>query len=457
MTPPNADGAVVTHERKSRRRAALAVVAIGAITAASLVFISDPVLSRATVIAGMYLVLALTEVVPPFVPTMLLLVATPLLLGPLGPHYRLPAVLSWPADPVIALFVGGLALGLAAERHRIDAVIAAKIVWLSRGHRRGLLAFVLLGTATMSMWMSNVAAAAMVLASLRPVLRREAPQEPFRRAVLLSIAVGANLGGMATPIGTGPNALAIAAASERHHITFIGWMAFGVPLVMGMLVVAFVLLVLRYRVRGSFERAPPVSGAKSGKAFFVVLVFALAVAAWISEPLHGVSAALVALVTATVLFGSGILGKKDLGALDWSTLGLIAGGISLGKLIEHTGLLARFAQQVDWSAYPRLAWLGGLVLVSVLLASLMSNTATAALLIPLGMMLDPSPGTAVVIAIAASFGMPFTISTPPNAMVYGEGGLTTGDLLWIGLPLMMIGLGLVTLTGLPVLRLLGVP
>lgn len=457
MAPPNASGAVVTPERRSGRRAAWAVAAIGAITVASLTFISDPVISRATVIAGMYLVLALTEVVPPFVPTMLLLVATPLLLGPLGPHYRLQAVLSWPADPVLALFVGGLTLGLAAERHRIDAAISERIVRLSRGNRRGLLAFVLLGTATMSMWMSNVAAAAMMLAALRPVLRREAPNEPFRRAVLLSIAVGANLGGMATPIGTGPNGLAIAAASERHAITFIGWMAFGVPLVVGMLTVAFVLLVLRYRVRGSFQRVEATSGAKSGKTSFVVIVFVLAVAAWISEPLHGMSAALVALVTATALFGSGILGKEDLGALDWSTLGLIAGGISLGELIERTGLLARFAQEVDWSAYPRLAWLGGLLLVSALLSSLMSNTATAALLIPLGMLLDPSPGTAVVIAIAASFGMPFTISTPPNAMVYGEGGLTTGDLLWIGLPLMMIGLGLVTLTGLPVLRLLGIP
>jgi solute carrier family 13 (sodium-dependent dicarboxylate transporter), member 2/3/5 len=460
MAPPTASGAIdarVPRGRSAHRRAAWAAVAIGVISAASLAFIDDPVISRATVIAGMYLVLALTEVVPPFVPTMLLLAATPLLLGPLGPHYRLSEVLSWPANPVLALFVGGLALGLAAERHRIDAAIADRIVRLSRGDRRGLLAFVLLGTATMSMWMSNVAAAVMMLAALRPLLRREAPQDPFRRAVLLSIAVGANLGGMATPIGTGPNALAIAAAAERRSITFIGWMAFGVPLVIAMLAVALVLLVLRYRVRGSFQRVEPVIGAKSDKAAFVVVVFVLAVAAWITEPLHGVSAALVALVTATALFGSGILGKEDLGALDWSTLGLVAGGISLGELIERTGLLARFAQQIEWSAYPQIAWLGGLLLVSALLSSLMSNTATAALLIPLGMMLDPSPAIAVLIAIAASFGMPFTISTPPNAMVYGEGGLTTGDLLWIGLPLMIIGLGLVSLTGLPVLRFLGVP
>jgi sodium-dependent dicarboxylate transporter 2/3/5 len=103
------------------------------------------------------------------------------------------------------------------------------------------------------------------------------------------------------------------------------------------------------------------------------------------------------------------------------------------------------------------ALLGGLALASALLSAVLSNTATAALLVPLGMTLNASPATGVIIAIAASFGMPFTISTPPNAMVYGEGGLKASDLLWVGLTIMLVGCTLVALTGVFVLQRLGVP
>jgi sodium-dependent dicarboxylate transporter 2/3/5 len=441
----------------SRTRVAVVALVTAAVAALCLGLIEDPVIARAAVVASVFLILSLTEVVPPFVPILVLLVATPVLLGPLGEAYRLPAVLAWPADPVMALFAGGLSLGLAAQRHGIDAAIAREILRLSGGRQARLLALVLLGTATMSMWMSNIAAAAVMLTALRPAVSHLEIGHPFRRAVLLGVAVGANLGGIATPIGTGPNAIAISAAWEHHPITFLGWMTFALPLVLGMLLLAYAILSLRYRVHGRFEQRELVRGPRSRKATAVVVLFSVAVAAWISEPLHGLSAPLVALGVTLALFGSGLLDRRDLGALDWSTLGLIAGGISVGKLIEHAGLFAQVTEVVDWTTLPPLLWLGGLVMISALLSALMSNTATAALLVPLAMTLDASPATAVIIAIASSFGMPFPISTPPNAMAYGEGGLTARDLLWVGLPLMLIGCALVTLTGPPALQLLGLP
>lgn len=441
----------------SRARVIVVAVVTAVVAALCLALIDDPVLARAAVVASVFLLLSLTEVVPPFVPILVLLVATPVLLGPLGEAYRLPAVLTWPADPVMALFAGGLALGLAAQRHGIDTAIAREILRLSGGHQRRLLALVLLGTAVMSMWMSNIAAAAVLLTALRPAVSHLEIGHPFRRAVFLAVAMGANLGGIATPIGTGPNAIVISAVWERHPITFIGWMSFALPLVLGMLLLAYVLLGLLYRVGGTFEGRDLARGPRSRKATSVVVLFSVAVAAWISEPLHGLSAPLVALGVTLALFGSGLLEKRDLGALDWSTLGLIGGGISVGKLIERTGLFTQVTQLVDWTTLPPILWLGGLVLICALLSALMSNTATAALLVPLVMTLDASPTTAVIVAIAASFGMPFTISTPPNAMAYGAGGPTARDLLWIGLPLMLIGCALVTLTGPPVLRLLGLP
>lgn len=441
--------------RPSTRRLVLTAVVTAACVALSLLAISDPLLARGSAIAATYLVLALTEVVPPFVPTLLLLAATPLALAPLAPRFALAQVLTWPADPVVALFAGGLALGAAGHRHRIDAAIASFIVTLARGGCRRLLALVILGTAIMSMWMSNIAAAAMVLSVLRPLLLHPSIQLDFRRALLLGVAVAANVGGIATPIGTGPNAIAIAAVAPRFVITFLRWMLFALPLVAGVLGVAFLLLLLRYRVRGAFTATPsPV--ALDRRSIGVMVLFAAAVLTWVSEPLHGLSAPLVALLVTLGLFGSGLLGRRELHALDWSTLGLIAGGISLGKLLETTGATAAF-EVIDWSSLPRLAWLGLLVTASAGLSSLMSNTGTAALLIPLASTVDPSASTAVIIAIAASFGMPFSISTPPNAMAYGEGGLRSSDLLFVGLTLMLFGCVLITLTGTPVLQLLGVP
>jgi sodium-dependent dicarboxylate transporter 2/3/5 len=108
------------------------------------------------------------------------------------------------------------------------------------------------GTAGLSMWMSNIAAAAMMLAALRPFSAAES-DEDFRRALLVALALGANLGGMATPIGTGPNAIAIAALSRESSITFIGWMAFAFPLTVVMLLVGFLLLAVRHRVFGRFD------------------------------------------------------------------------------------------------------------------------------------------------------------------------------------------------------------
>lgn len=442
-----------------------AVIALGCILllAPATLLIADPVHARAALIGGACLVLWLTELVPPFVPTLLLLVLTPLLLGGLGADYRLGAVLAWSADPVLALFVGGFALGIAAHRHGVDALLARRIVGVSRHRRRRLLGLALVGTAFLSMWLSNIAAAALMLTALRPVFGavgagdEDVRDRGFRTALLLSIAMGGNLGGIGTPIGTGPNAIAIAAVAGRTPLTFVSWMGFALPLVVGMLLLAYAILVLRYRVSGAFTHVPAAVGATSRAARWTMVVFVLAVLAWLTEPLHGVNAPLVALAVTCVLFATGLLHSEDLGAIDWSTLGLIAGGICLGRLIEVSGLFTALAGQLDWAAYPPLLALGVLLFIAALLAALMSNTGTAALLIPLAMSLVPASSTAVLVAVATSFGVPFTISTPPNAMAYGEGGIAARDLFAVGLPIMLVGCVLVTLTGGLVLGLMGIP
>lgn len=437
-------------------RATAAAFAAAAV-ALPLALLEDPVLAGAAVVGGLCLVLWLSETVPPYVPTFVLWALTPLLLGPSGEEFGLRRVLGWSAEPVLALFFGGFTLSAAARRYGIDAWIARLAVRLSRGRRLALLALTALATATLSMWMSNIAAAAMMIAALHPLFAGMPQDDPFRRALLVGVALGANFGGIATPIGTGPNAIAIAAVSEARPVSFLSWMVFALPLALGLLLAGLLLLVLRFRVAGGV-RLPDLPGqAPSGRARSVVCLFFATVAAWLTEPLHGASSALVALLATAVLFGSGLLDRQDLAKIDWSTLLLIAGGIGLGSLLERSGLVSEAAALVPWAEVSPFLRTLILCLASALLSALMSNTATVTMLIPLVGSFDSSPATAILIAMAASLGIPFVISTPPNAMVYGEGGVRSSDLLAPGLVLMILGCLLLSLTGPFVLRLAGVP
>ena len=430
---------------------------VAAAVALPLVWIDEPVLARAAVVAGVCLVLWLSEAVPPYVPTFLLWALTPLLLEPLGEAFGLGRVLAWSANPVLALFLGGFALSVAARRYGIDTWIARLAVRFSRGRRLALLVLTATATAVLSMWMSNIAAAAMMIAAVRPLLAGMPPDDRFRRALLVGIAFAANVGGIATPIGSGPNAIAIAAISDDRPVGFLSWMTFALPLTVGLLLAALVFLALRFRVSGATDFPEPASSAPSGGARWVIALFFVTVAAWLTEPVHGASSALVALGATAVLFGSGLLGREDLGRLDWSTLLLIAGGIGLGQLFEASGLVAAVAGSVPWDAVSPVGRTLALCSAAAVLSAIMSNTAAATVLIPLAASLDPSPSTAILIAVSASLGIPFVISTPPNAMVVGEGGVRSTDLLVPGLALMVLGVLLVSLTGPAVLRLAGFP
>jgi sodium-dependent dicarboxylate transporter 2/3/5 len=375
-----------------------------------------------------------------------------------GDQFQLTRVLSWSANPVLALFLGGFALSVAASRYGIDSLIARLAVRLSRGSKLLLLVLTAAATALLSMWMSNIAAAAMMIAALHPLFSEVPKRDPFRRAVLLGIALGANFGGIATPIGTGPNAIAIAAVSSIHAITFTEWMLFALPLALGLLIAGLGLLLARFHIRGKLDElsAVPVKQPNRG-GLLVMMVFFLTVAAWLTEPLHGTPSATVALITTAVLFGSGLLKRDDLRRIDWSTLLLIAGGIGLGTLLEQSGVIRVASTVMPWQELPQVTRLFILCFASALLAALMSNTAAVTMLIPLAAGMDPAPSTAILIAIAASLGIPFVISTPPNAMIYGEGGITFSDLAVPGLILMLLGCIVVSTTGPLVLNLAGIP
>jgi solute carrier family 13 (sodium-dependent dicarboxylate transporter), member 2/3/5 len=429
-------------------------------------FFESAIFARAASVAGVCLILWLSEAVPPFVPTLILWTLAPVALGSLDGRYSLASVLSWAADPVLALFLGGFVLGVATERSGLDKRLAQTALGSAGASFDKFLLVVILLTAFLSMWMSNIAAAALMLACLHPIFADLDSGDALRRALLIGVALGADLGGIATPIGTGPNAIAIASiAAAGQQVSFLEWMIFALPLTIGMLIFGFFLIWLRVRkIRGGWnERLARLDGkifARSendSKGYGFLLVLAATVALWLTEPLHGVPAAVVSLATTSFLFLTRMLQAEDLRRVDWSTLLLIAGGITLGRLLEQSEIIKTLAAGIAWNELNPTFALFLLCLASATLSAMMSNTATVVLLIPLATALIPQPSTAILVAVSASFGLPFVISTPPNAMVFGEGGVKFNDLFLPGIILMIVGCLLVSLTGRFVLNLAGIP
>jgi solute carrier family 13 (sodium-dependent dicarboxylate transporter), member 2/3/5 len=417
------------------------------------------ILWRAAVIATLCLVLWLTGWVRVWIPTIVLWIATPLLLGTIAPQFGIVHVLQWSIDPVLALFLAGFAFAGAARTCGVDDAIARQALRVSRGSPRHLIVAAALSTVLLAMWMSNVAAAALMLNAFKPIWGREPVTSGLRRALLLAIALAADLGGMATPVGTGANGIALAAVEATRSVTFLHWMVFGVPIAFGMTGAAIVLVLRRFQLSSDFDSiviaADPTTPSHRSPVW-LSLIFAATILLWLTAPWHHIPEWCVALAAVVMLVLTRLLGWREIAALDWGTLLLVAGGIGLGALLEQSGLVSELASRLPLVGVPRVALLFGLCLVSALLSALMSNTATAALLIPLAATVSAAPSTAILVAIAASLGMPFVISTPPNAMAVSS-GLRATDLLWPGLILMLSGCALVALTGPWILSLAGIP
>ncbi len=402
------------------------------------------------------MLLWLTEWVRVWIPTVILWISTPILLGGFGEEFQLHKVVAWSADPILLLFLGGFSLAAAARRQGADLVLASLTVRGARGRPLRLVALSALATAALSMWMSNIAAAAMMLGALQPILEREPRESSVRRAVLLSVALGANVGGIATPIGSGPNGIAMAAVARHQPIGFVEWMIFGVPLTLGLLLLSVGAIVVWLRPSGAIPVVRSSEARPPGRLGSLAFAFGVTVILWLSEPVHGIPAWAAAIGAIVMLLASRLLRWSDVLHLDWPTLLLIAGGIGLGALLDHAGLMSDLAAHLPLAAAAPTLRLLLLCFASAILSSLMSNTGTAALLIPLAATFDPSPSTAIIVAVSASLGMLFVVSTPPNAMAVAR-GLPASDLLPPGLLLLLAGCLIVAFTGPWVLHAVGIP
>jgi sodium-dependent dicarboxylate transporter 2/3/5 len=286
----------------------------------------------------------------------------------------------------------------------------------------------------------------MMLALCLPILQALPAGDRYRTAILLAVPFSANVGGLGTPIGSPPNAIAIQYMADMGIApSFLTWMMMGVPLVLVMLVIIWGLLMAMYRGRAVAVTLESAAESDHPIAARVVVVVALVTAAgWLTGAWHSLSAGTVALIPVLVLFGGRLLSVNDLRALSWDVLLLMGGGLCLGHGVAVSGLAEWIVARVPAEAQSVTLLIVVFGVVACLMSSVMSNTAAANLLLPIlvGLSVSPLPPVLVTVAFACSLAMALPISTPPNAIAFASGELRAADMLKPGLILTIVGLAL---------------
>jgi len=347
-------------------------------------------------------------------------------------------------SPLIWLFFGGFVLAIAAQRTGLDYWMARRAL-KSFGRRPALVVLgVMLTTAVLSMFISNTATATLMVAMLGPLFLKREADDSVAKAMLLGVALGANIGGMGTIIGSPPNAIAAGALDEVAAVDFFQWMLYAVPPAALLLVLGWSFLLLRYLGRNGFvpredltlsiEQPPNVPQLKQ---LIVVGTFATTVLLWLTSTWHGTPTTVVSFLPTCVLTATGILGPDDLRDIPWKVLLLIAGGLSLGVGVTDTGLADWITGKLPLDGVSPLIVMLMFCYLTVVLSNLMSNTAAANMIIPLALALavtsQSDPRMVIPVALCASAAMCLPISTPPNAIICSTGRLRTVDLLWLGI------------------------
>ena len=338
------------------------------------------------------------------------------------------------ADPIIILFLGGFMLAIAATKSGLDVFLARNLLRpFGRKSEMVLLGFILI-TGAFSMFVSNTATAAMMLTFLTPVFKALPPEGKGRVALTLAIPVAANIGGMGTPIGTPPNAIAL--KYLKIVLLLIGWYLLKTFF-------PFKKKEIDLHIDGEVQ--------KSWRTPVIAVTFCVTVLLWMLDKVTGVGANTVAMLPIAVFALTGVVKAKDLQEINWSVIWMVAGGFALGLALNESKLAELAIKSIPFDSWSPLVILLISGVICYMLSNFISNTATAALLVPIlavvckgmGDSLNGIGGTPTVligIAIAASTAMCLPISTPPNAIAHSTGLGNQNEMMKIGLSIGIIGL-----------------
>jgi sodium-dependent dicarboxylate transporter 2/3/5 len=394
------------------------------------------------------------------------------------------------ANELVFLFLAGFLLAAALEKWNAHSRIAYGIVsGIGGGARRAVLA-VMLATGFISMWISNTATAAMmypIALAIGALFGAGTAADRTRTALMLGVAYSASIGGVGTLLGTPPNLIFAGAARELagREVSFVDFMKIGTPIVAVLLPLCWVLLVFvlfRGKVdmgadarRTLRERRAALGAIRGGEARTIV-IFLLTVAGWLlrerkdlgavtipglADLAPGVTDASVGLAGALLLFvtsdraprsgGRPLLTWREAREIPWEVLLLFGGGLSLAAAMESSGLARWLGDNLgSLAGSSRIAVYGGLALVVLGLSELASNTAVAAMAMPIAASLAPAVGEPplalmLVAALAASTGFALPVATPPNAIVFGSGQVSVRQMARAGILLDLIAVAVIVL------------
>lgn len=363
------------------------------------------------------------------------------------------------ADPTIFLFFGGFALATALHIQKLDRMIANKIMALARGKFFVAAIYLFSITAFLSMWMSNTATAAMMLPLAMGILSQMDRNTHHNTYVfiLLGIAYSASIGGMGTIVGSPPNAI----VASQLNLTFSDWLWYGLPMVfilmpimIGTLYVVF-KPKLDLRFDQTFEKIEINKDRVITLVIFVIIAFCWVFSNSINPILSGLLGleknigafdSVIALLAAVAICISGVANWSQIQEnTDWGVLMLFGGGLTLSAVLKDSGASKVLADGVVFMIKGGHFYLIGLLVAAfiIFLTEFTSNTASAALLVPifisiaqsLGM---PELGLALIIGLGASCAFMLPVATPPNAIVFGTGEVRQREMVKAGIILNIV-------------------
>ncbi|MGA1372878.1 MAG: SLC13 family permease [Pseudomonadales bacterium] len=387
-----------------------------------------------------------------------------------------PAQISAPyANPVIFLFAGGALIGLALERSGVSARFASMMVSIAGSSPLRVLSALIIATALLSAFVSNLATAATMLPlamalGTRAALDAQSDQERaaanrFMTSLLLGVAFASSAGGTLTIIGTAPNAIAVEwLRNNGHPVDFLAWLTFSVPtLAVFLPILIAVLGVWLFPAREiSISRFENASKPLGRDGYLVLAVFFAAVAAWVTRPLYAsylpmVTDGSIAVAAAIALFlapsdagnAQRVLAPSAFANVPWRVLLLFGGGLCLADAMQRTGLSAALGDVFAGAGVlPTVVLLAMLAAVIVFASEVASNTALAAMVIPIVGAFAPGLGVepamlVIPAAFAASLAFALPVGTPPNALVFGTGRLRAEDMMRAGVVLDLIAIAVI--------------
>jgi len=363
------------------------------------------------------------------------------------------------ADPTIFLFFGGFSLATALHIQKLDKMIANKIMALARGNLFIAIIYLFLITAFLSMWMSNTATAAMMLPLAMGILSQLDREKEHNTYVfvLLGIAYSASIGGMGTLVGSPPNAI----VASNLHLTFADWLWYGLPIMIILLplMIGTLYIIFKPKLHINFEQSFESIEMNSVRVLTLVIFVVIALTWVFSGQINPLISGLlglqkniasfdsvVALLAAIVICSTGIASWKQIQeSTDWGVLMLFGGGLTLSAVLKDSGASKILAGSIVFMIEGQHFYLIGLLVAAfiIFLTEFTSNTASAALLVPifisiaqsLGM---PEIGLALIIGLGASCAFMLPVATPPNAIVFGSGQVKQSEMVKAGFVLNLV-------------------